>query len=357
MNPTEYIQKYGGKAGGFFFLRDLGGFEKHLPPLIAYLDRDQDFSAIADKIPECFPTVIVRGTHPNDNEGLVDILHTVPGISHKDALEAAVDEIRDRAKWLSVFNYNEYEGQEYDGNVGILIQEQCSKASGSIVEHPHKRGIYIIDFVDIATDNERVIEHYVVDQREIGKPDYSLFNINDRVLRKIIELYKKFQKSGFIPEDYSFQMEFGLKGSSLSPEKELVLFYQARPFKRFEEPPFRLKKRRQYECYGTTPKKGIVFPVVKTSHEIGVNNVQEPFAWIIQGMTHKMSPNCQPRNMKVFLPLGRRVNSLEHNTYRWIRKADISIVSPDISHILDEFQTGDNIRIRSNGICFEVGRE
>ena len=28
LNPQEYIQKYGGKAGGWFYLRDFGGLER-----------------------------------------------------------------------------------------------------------------------------------------------------------------------------------------------------------------------------------------------------------------------------------------------------------------------------------------
>ena len=87
MKPTEYIQKYGGKAGGYFYLRDIDGFEKHLPEMLAYLERDQDFSAIADKIPEEFPKAIARGSHPNDHEGLVDVLKTHFEITDKWSLE------------------------------------------------------------------------------------------------------------------------------------------------------------------------------------------------------------------------------------------------------------------------------
>jgi hypothetical protein len=359
MNPNEYIKKYGGKAGGFFYLRDLGKFEKHLPPLFAFLDKDRDFSDIADKFGEYLLPTIARATHENDHEGLVDILHTERDIHHRDDLRKAVEEIRERARDRSVFRYNEYEGNEYDGKVGILIQRKCLGVSGSIVEHPHKRGVYIVDFMNITTNDDKVIDHYVVDQTTmVDEPNCSLLNISGEVLRKVIELYKKVQESGFIPEDYSFQMEFGLNRSGLHPKKELVLFYQARPFKKFEEPRFELERRRKYQCFGMTPEQGIVLPVVRTEHQTGANNIQEPFAWIVENMTCKMSPSCQPRNMKAFLPLGLRVNSMQHNTHRWIRKADVSITSPTMKEVLSlRFETGDHIRIRSNGICFEVKRE
>ena len=86
--------------------------------------------------------------------------------------------------------------------------------------------------------------------------------------------------------------------------------------------------------------------------------MREPFAWIaVDYGTVPVTPLLQPRNMKAFLPTGLRVDSLGHNTYRFIRKADISITAPDFEHILGKFKTGDNIRIRSNGICFEVEKE
>jgi len=42
-DPDKYISTYGGKAGGIFFLRDFGGFEKNLLPIKFYLDGNQGF--------------------------------------------------------------------------------------------------------------------------------------------------------------------------------------------------------------------------------------------------------------------------------------------------------------------------
>ena len=84
MDPKPYIQNYGGKAGGIFFLKDIGGFEENLLPIIAYLDRDQSFSKIEKYIPERFDKdVIVRASHRNDYWGLVDVLKTIKNVKTK----------------------------------------------------------------------------------------------------------------------------------------------------------------------------------------------------------------------------------------------------------------------------------
>ena len=79
MEARKYIDQFGGKAGGWFYLRDLGSIDKHLLPLI-YLGRNQEISEATKQFPEEFSRHIVRGTHPNDHEGLVDALWTVKNV-------------------------------------------------------------------------------------------------------------------------------------------------------------------------------------------------------------------------------------------------------------------------------------
>ena len=81
--PQQYIQEWGGKIGGHLFLLDREGFESYLPDAI-FLNPDEDFD-IRDagrKYDEFFGTFrfvtnyIVRGSHPNDHEGLVDVIES-----------------------------------------------------------------------------------------------------------------------------------------------------------------------------------------------------------------------------------------------------------------------------------------
>lgn len=356
MNPQEYIKKYGGKAGAWFYLRDFGGFERHLLPLV-YLDANRDFSAIEEEFPTTFPKKIVRATHPNDYEGLVDILITHENIQHIQSLKDSINVVRKEAKLENVISYNAYEGQPYDGNVGIMVQPQNDGVRGSIVEHPHERGTYLIDFVDpLLFRDETAIDRVLVIGDDVdNKRAYIRKAKDNQLVMKVIELYKKVQQTNFVPQSFSFQMEYGVnKGFE---DKDEVLFYQARPFKRFEKADYRISGTfLPYECFGITPKDGVILPVVKTFNGEGVNNINEPFALIVQNTTTSMKAWVQPRNMKAFLPIGNRVNTLEHNTYRWIRKAEVSITAPVMQFELEKLSTGDRVKIVSDGINYEFER-
>lgn len=360
MKPEEYIKRYGGKAGGYFFLRDFGGFERNLPETHAYLHRNEDFSAIADKVPveSNFP-MIARGSHPNDHEGLVDVLRTMSHIWTRDGLKDCIEIIRKDANHPLIFGYNEYEGQAYDGKVGILVQRQTPDGlKGSVVEHPHERGTLLIDYVDFNIHKDKLLNRVVVRGDDIDN-SLEICSPNTEISRMVVDLYRRVRETGFIPDDMSFQMEFGINDIHYPKREDVVLFYQARPFKRFEEPTFELWDRTEYGCYGITPEEGIVLPVVKINYgnDDQANEVGEPFAMIVECLTGPLRVACQPRSMKAFLPIGLRVDYLEHNNYRWIRKADVSILSPYHEHWLNGLNDGDNIRIRSNGLHFKVEKE
>lgn len=79
---------------------------------------------------------------------------------------------------------------------------------------------------------------------------------------------------------------------------------------------------------------------------------RRPYALGIEGNTRSQPLTFQPRNVAAYLALGTRAASLEHNHYRWVRKAGISI--------LDKNATGSakilakKVRIVSNGINHTV---
>lgn len=345
----DYINLYGGKAGGWFYLRDLGGFDRNLLPLV-YLAKDQDISVALEQFPENFERQIVRGTHPNDHEGLVDILRTKKDIETRFDLQYAIESIRENAQSEAVFSYNKYEGQDYDGKVAVMIQPMNhSLKRGSLVEHPHKRETYLIDLVDesyeIPTIERVVVNGDLIDVSRIMHPP------TDETVMKIVELYRRVRDSGFIPEDKSFQMEYGL--NYCYNDKDEVIFYQARPFKKFEKALFRLDKPvREYDCFGITPEEGLVLDVVRTENGEGVNEMEQPFAMIVGNMSCQFSPLIQPRNLVAFLPIGSRVNSLEHDTYRWLMKAKVSLLS--VYREYGGIRTGDKLKIICDGLNWEL---
>jgi hypothetical protein len=157
MDAKEYIKQYGGKAGGIIYLTELGGFEENLLPLY-YIPPERDPDNIRDLLPKNIKDMnwILRGSHPNDHEGLVDILETDKVIGFEKPEGVVMDTfwnniscMRDNADHPEVHKYSEFEGQPYDGKIGIAVQpfNPSKFGNGSIIEHPHERETYLIDFV------------------------------------------------------------------------------------------------------------------------------------------------------------------------------------------------------------------
>jgi hypothetical protein len=354
LNPQQYIKTYGGKAGGWFFLRDFGGFNLNLLPVV-FLAAGEPIKRIYEQPPQFFDKqTIVRATHTNDHEGLVDVLYTSGPINEQKLIKRKIALARRRAKTPEVFAFNRYEGNPYDGKVHVMIQRYNHGDSGSIVEHPHERGTFLIDIVGRPSVERRDtrIDHVVIaGDRTINETRSTYCGQNDFMLHEIVELYKKVRETGFIDPNYSFQMEFGVNEGC--ENMGYVLFYQARPFLKFKEPAFDMRGNLgRYQCFGMTPPEGIVLPVVKTVPNLcEANNIDYPFAWLGFPFTKSAPLACQPRNLAAFVPIGLRINSLTHNTFRWVKKAPISILAPELTGwFLSDVQTGDQLRIISNGI-------
>jgi len=359
MNPDKYISTYGGKAGGIFFLRDFGGFEKNLLPIKFYLDGNQGFDEIRGSLPKHFENMIVRASHPNDYWGLVDVLDTVKNVGTLDELEEKIMQIRTAANSRDVLEYNRYENQSYDGKIRIFGQPQLGGSRGSMIEHPHKRGTYLIDIVSPYVGDFSYIERVVIDEKEINidHVHYSRLPESEDLMRKIVNLYEDVKNTGFIPDVYSFQMEFGFPDEGAI---DRVFFYQARPFKKFEKSLFNLDgydtfdNRQISYCLGITPQTGLVLPVITSFCSVDVNTIDYPFALVLSNLTYRQKPDFRPKNMIAFLPIGNRVDTLEHNTYKWMQKAKVSITSPYEQCTLEKFRTGDKINISSDGIHYKI---
>lgn len=356
MDPQEYVESFGGKGGGWFYHREIDGFDSHLLPLV-FLEPDQDFGEVADQFDETFEPQIARGTHPNDHHGLVDVLRSYPDIDHIFNLEDSIELMREAALESDVFSYSDYEGQSYDGKLRIMIQPQNPGLRGSIIEHPHERETYLIDIVD-PRNNNATAQIIVLDEKiEFTRKSRSVVPGNE-IIHAIVDFYKKVRDAGFIEDEYSFQLEFGINEGYFS-DKELVLYYQSRPFKLFQEPEFELYEGQPYYCFGMTPEDGIELPVVRTLHDEGVNDIDHPFIWYPDLVFPTMSLKCQPKNMTVFLSGGgvtEWVGGQQHPLYRWQHKADVSIVEPYLRLFMSHIQTDDILRVTSNGVYYKVER-
>src|SRR3989338_6428078 len=368
MDAQEYINKYGGKLGGWFFLRDIGGFERYLLPLY-YVLPDMDGYSLEKILPKnIVDNWILRASHPNDHEGLVDILESPTVIGFNEPRNVVLDLFKTKIQWMrdesnkpEIFAFSEYEGQKYDGKIRIGIQPLNHGQRGSIVEYPHERDTYLIDLVTKQTghqitDMDRIVlvgNNIDEENSFILSYPFRIGHETEELAKKIVELYKKVRETSFINQDYSFQMEFGVNKAEFE-DKDRILFFQARPFLKFAEPPFEIKKdKKEYGCFGITKEEGVVLPVVKTLYGEGVNNIPEYFAWTPRIMT-RMDPKVMPKNIGSFIPDGIRAYSLEHNAYRWVRKAQVSIL--DQFADIEEYKTGDRIRVISNGLNYKLDK-
>ena len=377
LDPRDYIQKWGGKIGGHLYLRDIGGFEEFLPEA-DFLEPEQSFESVKSKrrYMESWMSdhkfadglrMIVRGSHPNDHEGLVDVIQSRGDIRTRKDVEDAIKVIRWEANQPKVFSYNKFEGQPYDGRIRIQISDQLSDVyiakegvaiKGSVVEHPHKRETYIVEVAIPTVSKYRILERVVVEGENIvhcmtdgNVADLSQLDsmFDSGEYKKVIDLYTLVKFSEFVPEDTSFQMEFG---HTRTPKKgkSNAQFFQARPFKKFEKPPYRLGNHDKsgYMCFGITPEEGIVLPlgVLGEYNDTEIMRITEPYALLILYNSRSMDLSFQPRHMHSYLAFGPRSASLEHNHFRWIRKAEVSVLDREQTRALD----GKKIRIISNGI-------
>lgn len=373
MNRDNYVEKYGGKAGLHKFLRDTGRFNSHLLPT-AYVPPGQSPERVLNSMNWDFDgRNILRSSNKSDLEGLVDVLQTVTGIEDMEELVSDAREIRKHAKSKRVMNYAKSEDPTYDGKTTLMIQPELDVTGelelhtgeiirGSIVEHPNKKGTYMLSFVRktlgpdkhksvIATDEEFAKDEEL--RNDDGWSPESLYLIAGK---KVVNLYKRVcDELGY--NGMSIQMEFGI--NYFFPELDEIIFHQARFFKPFESPRFELSTMDDsYVVFGQTNEEGVVLEVVRTSSIEETPEHDKPFIWIpdeiIQG--HELGLTPVSENMKAFATEENytfNVKSLEHNLFRFVQKAEVSIIELPWSL---ELQNGQRIRLFANGVGYHIDR-
>lgn len=384
LKAGDYIQEWGGKIGGHLYLKDRGGFDAYLPDA-AFLKPNEPIEAIKtwlSKYTRLMGTpnrqfsapLIVRASHPNDFDGFVDVLHTEPNVKLQEKLEEIIENIRMQGKSKEVFRWSNWEGKPYDGHIRVMVAKQLTIRdslythtcnSGSVVEHPHQRGTFIVDYIEPhLVGNEKEFHRMVVKNNEVlhyssdGEwlnPDELPKRIFD-ILPEIVNLYALVRNSGLVPNTDSFQMEYG---HSTTPEKDKhpLQFFQARLFKPFEEPQFDLPTMRggltlPYAVFGMTSPEGIILPSVnyQNTEETYLMRRKKPYALIMKPrsiLTKGPRTSFYPINMHAFFANSSRSLNFEHNVYRFAKLAQLSVL--DATKI-GELQSSKKVRAISNGI-------
>lgn len=370
-----YIEHSGSKAGTYQYLQDTNpALRKHLPSDTHYLAPNEDVERFLDKV-DFSNQKIVRGCHPLDFFGMVDVIPTKVGVYGREEVRKSVDEVLKKAKSKEVRNFVNYEfdltkqGLSFDGEIGILVQDQFNyiydlweyaPVIGSIVEHPHEKGIYRISigqdkFLNEAVSNKEGRCLGIMDRYS---RDFKSSHIDPQLAKDTILLYKQIQDSGLVPDGYSFQMEFGY-GKDEDDNRKINLF-QARLFKPHEpkadfEPDCRFMSL-PYGAFGITPESGIEIKLapldpgsidlVKSASSVAYNICRGVFS-------HEASPlDVKPKNLGAYL-IGssfRRISStptvLQHGDFRWVQKAPVSLL---FDFDFKEIETK-TIKVYSNGI-------
>ena len=380
----QYLEQLNGsKSGAHFFLYDTQpDLRAQLPTNAKYLAPGDDVEQFVKSLDYAKPKV-VRGCHLLDFVRMVDVIDTVKASKGRLDVRKAIDDVLEQAAGEDVRSFVEYEsGIQFDGKIGILVEDYYGEERGSIVEHPHMKGIYRVGKVtptvlydlaqlstvgkynvdeEICDVNGRVIDPFNTKSTE-NIVFQSFQSIEQDEARKVINLYKKISDSGLIPEGYSFQMEYGINKTTQEP-----IFYQARLFKQFAERASYEIDVLEWDCrttpfstFGITPESGIEVNLAYLDEE-GIkhssNKESVAFAYSASGKNQRGSTSLdiQPKNMKVYLPYQEQL--LEHGHYRWLQKAPISLPSV-VREIDDKLESsihfaaeeGIKVRVCSNGI-------
>lgn len=349
------VLREGSKPLGY--LRDSwrgSSFEKYLPEVSDYLPPEEvkdpsRLKAFIDSVSASHKSKMVRLCLPpnesygGDYVGCVDVLPSKPAYD-RQTLESIINHSlfkyafeTQKAQGIDPNDFIKWEsGKDFNWDVGLLVQDYYGLSVGSLVEHPHEVGSYAIEMISMEggfpSRSQAILSKVngsLVFQRcQAPKLKNFFFELCD--------VYNAVKDSGAVPEDYSFQLEFG-------KVKEGIKLYQVRLFRKIEERAnfdiediSDLKQGKKFSTYnlfsfGITPKEGIEIPVTYLN-EAGVNALKENanagyvFGYPYGKDNHESPPlNVRPENIAFYHAKNDR-NFLEHGHYRFGVRSDIFMV-------------------------------
>jgi len=304
-------------------------------PSSAWLYAGQALSSIRPAFERMRKPVILRGSHPNDYDGFVDVVPTTTGIQRFEQVEDAVRRAEERMRQDDVKIHCEDWGQPYSPEVHFLIQEEGSPVKGSMIRHPHDRTQMRIQWVDTSKSRMEQMRMWIhVLGYGGGLDDMSLVtsNMSKEEALEIIGVYETVEMSGLLDDGYSHQVEFGL---------DPLMFYQARPFKPFmETDEFRLPSLdcphlSSFESFGLTPPDGVEIEfTIMSSDDLcreDPKHGSRGYGLILYGL-YPMED--------LTIPVGRRLGELavycspcggngylSHGNYKPMKKADVTLIA------------------------------
>lgn len=347
-----FIGEGGGKIGGLNYLRATVPALKDAILPVQVIGPDEKLGDI--KVPAGdHGQYIVRGSHPMDFQGLVDVLATKVDIRY---VGKWVEHVQRQAKSPAVMAYGQYENPSYNGRVLVGIQPYLDCQKGSIVEHPNIPGTYVVSYVDARYEtgvDEAITTVYDSKQNRfkwISGVSHEVTGGAEERTKRAVELYQHVDTSGLAKPGLSLQVEF------LNPKDQLYVA-QVRAFKEKQQANFELNAIDRL-VFGVTPQEGIVVPVYLSTDGFVTGDqpsYKEPWAYLkpmepgrVASIRDILCPKSEaekeaerlkfkPENMAAYLigqSFSSQINtSLEHRHFRMAQKANVTVFEGGYSQL------------------------
>ncbi len=383
MISTQQIQRGGSKLEITRAIIEQGADKKIPVPKSIWRYSGQDLGPLKKEFDNMEKPVIVRGSHPNDYHGFIDVCPTYRGVNTFSELEEHI-QCAEMVMGLNEMKIHcEDWEQPYNPEIHFLIQEQKSQFIGTMMRHPHT-GKLMIEYFNIMTMGYEVIpietvwvdadgiypKESIIDKKagKISEPSRlklmqigSIENPNDKEIREAIKMYENLESSGIIDGTFAQKVEFGFRPLN---------FFQANPFMKFEpmadfalpKPDKRIPHMWAPLSFGITPKKGSEFQFkIASAVDILDNKIElitnkNPYGLLITRQFRDTPPTGKRfGNIAVFCSPCSEDMYLNHSHYRIMKKADYSLIgaspinyekSPHEMGYLEEFRES---KIFSNG--------
>src|SRR3989344_7789519 len=318
--------------------------------------------------------LIVRGSHPNDWHGYIDVLPTYKNIRSDAQLEESFRNIQRAAASDALRQHASDWDQSFSPEVHILVQEQSpSPVSGSMLRHPHILGRIDMNFVDRVKHAQRGVLQsppafsYAI-KRTSGKLDYGLsgVDVTQQEIEYAMRVYGDVETSGLLDNGWVYQMEIGL-----SP----FFIYQLRPFKR-KEPARNFKIPNITDLkgpyifssltFGITPPEGIGLNfAVHTFEDVAKGELNPPKGkyglLLVSETQNSLATGMRIGDLSVFHTMrGLGSAYLEHGDYRFLKKAEYAssyYSADDFSDKDKRFRDPEDYVVFKNARYWSNGRE
>lgn len=349
VKAAPLIEEFGGKMGGLKYIQShCEELRERVLPMFT-LRPGEEWNG------QQFPGAnIIRGSHPHDFQGLVDVLETKTALSkNSDDIPYAVFLLRRGAESEEVMDYARYENSQYDGKITVGIQPHNGGLRGSVVEHPNQPGNFLVTRIIDRGDDMCMPSVGRYDQQGALQQDMNYHPEALQSEKTLIDFYKIIQRSELVKDHLSFQMEFG--GPLDNPS-----IYQVRAFTNKQVADFVLEEYPSRTLtFGVTPPDGIVMPYATWNPSVafsfpGNQNPGVPWALLRTYHYHDRDLSFQPKNMAAYLAgqcyKSSAWQSLEHGHFSMAQKADVTLFEGRVYRFekLAEHKGG-TLRIISDG--------